>query len=102
MMSLLQVINQIEGSINFNTSKHITFCDIRRAFDSIPRNLKKLAWMRMGVSKEVDEWFIQLDDGELSFMDTPLYVSTSNLHLHKDSLRTTTNYSHYQKKYLKQ
>jgi hypothetical protein len=25
MMSLLRVINQIEGAIHFNTSKHITF-----------------------------------------------------------------------------
>jgi hypothetical protein len=42
MMSLLQVINQIEGAIysdKYDTSKHITFWDIRRAFDSIPRNL---------------------------------------------------------------
>jgi hypothetical protein len=42
--------------------------------------------MRMGVSKKVAEWFIQLDDGGLSFIDTLLYASTSNLHLHKDML----------------
>jgi hypothetical protein len=41
----------------------------------------------MGVSKGVAEWFIQLDDGGLSFIDTPLYANTSNLHLHKDMLK---------------
>jgi hypothetical protein len=51
MMSLLQVINQIERAI----IGYITIWDIRRAFDSIPKNLQKLAWMRMGVSKGVAE-----------------------------------------------
>jgi hypothetical protein len=51
MMFLLQVINQIERVIYSDTSKYITFWDIRRAFDYIPRNLQKLAWMRIGVSK---------------------------------------------------
>jgi hypothetical protein len=66
---------------------HITFWDIRRAFDSSPRNLQKLAWMRMGVSKGLAEWFIELDDGGLSFIDTPLYVNTSDLHSHEDMLK---------------
>jgi hypothetical protein len=86
MMSLLQVTNQIERAIYSDTSKHITFWDILRAFDSIPRNLQKLAWMRMGVYKGVVEWFIKLDDGELSFIDTPLYANINALHSHKDTL----------------
>jgi hypothetical protein len=43
--------------------------------------------MRMGVAKEVSEWFIQLDDGGLSFIGTPLYANTSALHVHKDMLK---------------
>jgi hypothetical protein len=43
--------------------------------------------MRMGVPKGVAEWFIELDDGGLSFIDTPLYANTSNLHSHKDMLK---------------
>jgi hypothetical protein len=58
MMSLLQVINKIKGAIHSDTSKHITFWDIRRAFDFIPRNLQKLAWMSMAVPKGVAEWLI--------------------------------------------
>jgi hypothetical protein len=42
--------------------------------------------MHIRVSKGVAEWFIQLDDGGLSFIDTPLYANTSNLHSHKDML----------------
>jgi hypothetical protein len=57
-MSLLQVINQIEGAIYFNTtntSKHITFWDICRPFNPIPRNFQKLAWIRIGLNKGVAE-----------------------------------------------
>jgi hypothetical protein len=43
--------------------------------------------MHMGASKVVVEWFIELDDGELSFIDTPLYANTSNLHSHEDMLK---------------
>jgi hypothetical protein len=41
----------------------------------------------MGVSKGVAEWFIQLDDGGLSFIDTSLYANTCALHSHKDMLK---------------
>jgi hypothetical protein len=33
------------------------------------------------------DWFSQLDDGGLSFIDTSLYTNTSNLHSHKDMLK---------------
>ena len=41
-MALLTVINEIEGAIHKKTTKNITFWGIKRAFDSIPRNLQKL------------------------------------------------------------
>jgi hypothetical protein len=72
------VINQIEGAIYSDTSKHITFWNIRQAFDSIPR-------------KGVAEWFMHLDKGGLSFLDTPLYANTSALHSHKDMLKEKTH-----------
>jgi hypothetical protein len=36
------VINQIEDSAHTQTTKYITFWNIKRAFDSIPRNLQNL------------------------------------------------------------
>jgi hypothetical protein len=38
-MALFNTINQIEGARMDKETKHITFWDIRRAFDSIPRTL---------------------------------------------------------------
>jgi hypothetical protein len=41
------------------------------------------------VFKEVAKWFIELDDGGMSFIDIPLYANTSALrsHKHKDILK---------------
>jgi len=86
MMPLLNVINQIEGANVSKISKHVTFWDIRRAFDSVPRNLQKLSWMRLGVPKDVAMWFIELDDGGLSFLDTPLFANTKTLRSSSDML----------------
>jgi hypothetical protein len=43
----------------------------------------------MGVptKKGVAEWFIELDDGGLLFIDTPLYANTSDQHSHKDMIK---------------
>ena len=38
-MALFNTISKIEGAHKHQQSKFITFWDIRRAFDSVPRNL---------------------------------------------------------------
>jgi hypothetical protein len=39
----------------------ITFWDIRRALDSIPKWIQRLAWARLGIEKKDVEWFLGLD-----------------------------------------
>ena len=92
-MALLNVINQIEGANIAKKFKHITFWDIRRAFDSIPCNLQRLAWMRLGVPRDVTDWFVELDDGGLSFIATPLYSTEKSLRSPEELLRRDTNMS---------
>jgi len=43
--------------------------------------------MRLGVSKDVAVWFNDLDDGGLSFLDTPLYAQDQKLHSPVEMLR---------------
>ena len=78
-MALFSVLNQIEGANHSKSTKHATFWDIKRAFDSIPRNIQKLAWVRLGVPKDVAEWFVNLDDGGLSFISSPHYNLNSKI-----------------------
>lgn len=41
---------------------HLTFWDTRRAFESVPKWLKRLAWAILGLDPTDDlEWFLNLD-----------------------------------------
>ena len=92
-MALLNVINQIEGANIEKKTKHITFWDIRRAFNFIPRNLQRLAWTRLGEPRDITDWFVELDDGGLSFIATPLYSTENSLRSPAELLRRDTNIS---------
>lgn len=78
-MALHTIINEIEDAHHKKKTKSLTFWDIKRAFDSIPRNIQKLAWLRLGVPIETAEWFVGLDDGGLSFISSPYYHHHKNL-----------------------
>ena len=72
-MALFTVINEIEGANVRKDSKFVTFWDIKRAFDSVPRYLQLLAWRRLGIPEDVADWFVGLDEEGSIFASTPLY-----------------------------
>jgi hypothetical protein len=72
-MALFTVINQIEGANVRQDAKFVTFWDIKRAFDSVPRTLQLLAWRRLGIPEDVADWFVALDEEGSIFASTPLY-----------------------------
>jgi hypothetical protein len=78
-MALHTIINEIEDAKHSKKTKALTFWDIKRAFDSIPRNIQRLAWVRLGVPHDIAEWFVGLDDGGLSFISSPFYHQKKNL-----------------------
>ena len=92
-MALFNVINQIEGASHDKATKHVTFWDIRRAFDSIPRNLQKLSWVRLGVPMEIAEWFVDLDDGGLTFISSPYYHLNKDLKAPEEMLKANTHFT---------
>jgi hypothetical protein len=93
-MTLLNVVNEIEGAIHNKETKNIIFWDIRRAFDSIPRNRQNLAWVRIGVPHNLAEWFVSLDDdGVFSFLFTPLYHQNKKLRTAKELMQTDEAFS---------
>lgn len=58
--AILQVLNHLE-QVGGTVPTHLTFWDIRRAFDSVPKWLQRLAWARLGLDPSDLEWFLQLD-----------------------------------------
>lgn len=47
--AILHVLDHL-GRVGGTTPTNITFWDIRRAFDSVPKWLQRLAWARLGLS----------------------------------------------------
>ena len=58
---------------------------MRRAFDSILRNLQRLAWTRLGVPADVAEWFISLDEGDSADVDTLFFQVSKNIQTAKQA-----------------
>ena len=86
LMPLYNLLNTIEDAHLNSTPTIVTFWDMKRAFDSIPRNLQRLAWNRLGVPPDVAEWFVSLDDGGQAYVETPHYQLNKNLHSSHDFL----------------
>ena len=93
LMPLYNLINSIEKAHCDGTPTLITFWDIRRAFDSIPRNLQRLAWTRLGVPESVAEWFVALDEGGHAFVATPYYATNNNLKTSSEIRRDDSHFA---------
>jgi hypothetical protein len=75
--TILQVLNHLE-MVGNSSPTHITFWDIRRAFDSVPRWLQRLACARLGLSTDDLEWFLSLDSVGRIIIRTPHQQSRSS------------------------
>jgi hypothetical protein len=73
--AILRLIDCIEHTRMANSDLYIISWDIRRAFDSIPKNLVKLAWARLGVPLDVVKWLSDLDHDGLTFPWIPHMMS---------------------------
>jgi len=69
--ALIRLINSMEDHEDSATEQYGTLWDIRRCFDSISKNLMKLAWSRLGVPDDTLEWFLDLDHQGLTFIWSP-------------------------------
>jgi hypothetical protein len=58
---------------------HLTFWDIRRAFESVPKWLQRLAWARLGLDPADLEWFLQLDATKRIIIRSPYQQSRMTL-----------------------
>jgi hypothetical protein len=69
--AILKLINALEGTREGDSPRFCTLWDVRKAFNSVPRNLLRLAWARLGVSPSIVKWLTGLDEDGLTFVKTP-------------------------------
>ena len=67
----IMFLNTLEDAIENDLPVHTSSWDITRAFDSVSKNVMRLAWARLGVPLSWIQWLIALDDNGLTVVRTP-------------------------------
>ena len=80
MTASLLHINLLEDAIDRNLELHTTSYDLSKAFDSVSKNLMRLAWRRLGVPKDVAEWLVEMDINGVTIVRTPFAAEQWNKH----------------------
>lgn len=69
--ALVRLMDAVENAREKGDPLYCVLYDIKAAFDSVDRNLMRLAWTRLGVPDSVVQWLTELDHGGLVFPKTP-------------------------------
>ena len=65
MSASLLFINSLESTRAAQGVSNRTSYDMSKAFDTVSKNIQKIAWSRLGVPAEVVDWLADMDtDGE--------------------------------------
>ena len=70
----------LEDAIEHDTPVHISSWDITRAFDSVSKNVMRLAWSRLGIPDEWVEWLVAMDVQGLTVVRTPHAIQLWDQH----------------------
>jgi hypothetical protein len=73
-------INAIEEAVEKDEPIHISSWDITRAFDSVSKNIIRLAWARLGVPATWVQWLVGLDEKGTSVVRTPHAIRVWDRH----------------------
>ena len=70
----------LEDAIEHDTPVHVSSWDITRAFDSVSKNIMRLAWSRLGVPDDWLEWLVAMDVNGLTVVRTPHAIKIWDKH----------------------
>ena len=71
-------INMLEDAIEHGRPLHTCTWDITKAFDSVSKNVMRLAWSRLGVPDVWIQWLVGMDEGGMTVVRTPHAVDVWN------------------------
>jgi Ulp1 family protease len=73
-------INTLEDAIEKGQPLHTCTWDITKAFDSVSKNVMKLAWTRLGVPDDWVRWLVGMDEKGTTTVRTPHAIDIWNKH----------------------
>ena len=68
----IQLINALEEARESCTELFISSWDLKRAFDSVAKNILIASWVRLGVPLDIAEWLVHMDTDGNTVIRTPL------------------------------
>ena len=83
-------INMLEEVIEKGKVLHTCSWDITRAFDSVSKNVMRMAWARLGVPQEWADWLVRLDEDGMTAVRTPHAIRVWNKSGRKGFTHTKT------------
>ena len=90
MTASLMFINMLEEVIKKGEVLHTCSWDITRAFDSVCKNVMRIAWTRLGVPQEWADWLVRLDEEGITAVRTPHAIEIWNKNGRKGFTYTRT------------
>lgn len=79
MTASLIHLNLLEDAWDSGRELHSTSWDMSKAFDSVSKNVMRMAWRRVGVPKDVTEWLVTLDIAGTTVVRTPYAIEQWNI-----------------------
>ena len=80
MTASLLHINLLEDAIDRNNELHTSSYDLSKAFDSVSKNVMRMAWRRLGVPTEIAEWLVEMDIKGVTVVRTPFAAQEWDKH----------------------
>jgi len=71
-------INSLEDAIEQGLPLQTCTWDITKAFDSVSKNIMRLAWTRLGVPEEWVQWLVKMDENGTTTVRTPHSIKVWN------------------------
>ena len=65
------MIQALETGKELKTQVYISFWDMKRAFDALPKPLLVFSWIRMGAPADLAEYLVAMDWGDHSLVRSP-------------------------------
>jgi exonuclease III len=74
--ALVEVLHALETTKEFKSSLYMSSWDMKRAFDSVPKELLMWAWIRLGVPEDLASYIVAMDIQGHTVIRSPLAYRT--------------------------
>lgn len=76
--AIFNMINSLESAKEYRTKIYLGCWDLRKAFDTVPKNTLVWSWIRLGIPLPLAVYLVKMDFGGYTAVRTPLTANVNN------------------------